>query len=178
MVILIECILYIRSRRWERVKISSILIHPSTLALAFALTLTILYPKDDSENFRFNISSQAFIHTHACTNHHIVSFSPISHTSLVSFLSPIHVYLRELPPPISCPNLYPAILSHSIFCLVIGNCLLSPLKAPSLKLLNPLLISSWYLFSTTAIPRTILLADDNETAETGLVVRSRTFPSS
>lgn len=59
-----------------------------------------------------------------------------------------------------------------------GNCLLNPLNAPSLKLLNPLLISSWYFFSAPAISRTMLLADDSAVAEIGLVVRSRTFPSS
>lgn len=111
-VILIECILYIRSRRWERVKISSILIHPSTLALTFALTLAILYPNDDSENFRFNISSQAFIHAHACTNHHIISFPPISHTSLVSPFSPLFMSIfenfhRQYPVPIYIPQFCP-----------------------------------------------------------------------
>jgi len=53
------------------------------------------------------------------------------------------------------------------------------LKAPSLKLLNPLLTSSWYFFSATVISRSIVLADAEEMeAETGLLVRSRTFPSS
>src|SRR4051794_13830889 len=85
--------------------------------------------------------------------------------AIKSFPTAYHspTYFLELPPPISCPNLYPAILSHSIFCLVIGNCLLKPLKAPSLRLLKPLLISSWYLFSAVAISRTIPLADEDET---------------
>jgi len=89
------------------------------------------------------------------------------------------IYLLVLPPPISWPSLYPAILSHSIFCLVIGNCLRKPLKAPSLRLLKPLLTSSWYFFSATVTSRIIDEADaeDIET-EIGLVVKSRTFPSS
>jgi hypothetical protein len=88
-------------------------------------------------------------------------------------------YLLVLPPPMSCPSRYPAILSHSIFCLVIGNCLLNPLNAPSLKLLKPLLTSSWYFFSATAISRTIEAAEaEAMDADMGFVVRRRTLPSS
>jgi hypothetical protein len=90
-----------------------------------------------------------------------------------------HGYLLELPPPMSWPNLYPAILSHSIFCLVIGSCLRSPLNAPSLRLVNPLFTSSWYFFSATVISLTIDVAEaDVIDAETGLEVKRRTLPSS
>ena len=54
-------------------------------------------------------------------------------------------------PPISLPTLNPPTFSHSIFCLVTGNCLLNPLKLPSLNCVNPLLSSSCHFLSTFAI---------------------------
>ena len=88
------------------------------------------------------------------------------------------VYL-VLPPPISWPNRYPEIFSHSIFCRVMGNCLRRPLNAPSLRLRKPRLSSSWYFFSTTAISFTIAAADEEDTDWwTGLSVKSLTLPSS
>jgi hypothetical protein len=75
---------------------------------------------------------------------------------------------------------YPLIFSHSIFCLVIGNCLLNALNAPSLRLPNALFRSSWYFRSIIAIcfATSEALADEDKETEIGLSVRRRTLPSS
>ncbi|KAI7340989.1 hypothetical protein KC340_g87 [Hortaea werneckii] len=48
-------------------------------------------------------------------------------------------------------TLYPWCFSHSILCLVTGNCLLSPLKLPSASVVKARFNSSWNLFSALAI---------------------------
>lgn len=89
-------------------------------------------------------------------------------------------------------TLYPPIFSHSTFCRVTGNCLLSALNSPSLSLANPWFKSFWYLPSRLAIALTISVAvalevdiDDRDDGDGEIVVGlmdfrvvRRTLPSS
>ena len=65
-----------------------------------------------------------------------------SYVSSTSSCMGIVIY-RPLPPEISWPNRYPPTFSHSTFCRVMGNCLRSPLNAPSAVRTNARLSSSW-----------------------------------